>query len=246
MGMGRRTLWLILGLLIILSLPATAAAAPDVSFPKPQGLVNDFAGVISDAEESSITQVAAQLWQQKGIELAVVTVDSTDPLDLNTYAFRLFRDWGIGDSKDHNGLLVLMDMQTRSIRIEVGIGLEGVITDAKAGRALDKAMPELRANQYGAGLLAITQELAVQLAAEEGEGKPLFGIDPEIQGVAGFAGAYIVLIILAAIFRQHWLLHLLLRLPFMVLRGGRGGGGGGGFGGFGGGKSGGGGASRNF
>lgn len=245
MKLKRGALWLVLGLLVILGCsPVSVFAAPDVSFPRPQGLVNDFASVIPADEENSISQIAAGLWQQKGIELAVVTVSGTAPLDLNTYAFRLFRDWGIGDSQEHKGLLVLMDMQTRSIRIEVGLGLEGVINDAKAGRVLDKAAPELQAGRYGAALITITQELSSQLDSLDSEGKPLFGIDPQMQGIAGVIGAYFFLIIFAAIFRQHWLLHLLLRLPLMFMRGGRGGGGS--FGGFGGGKSGGGGASRRF
>lgn len=241
-------------LLLVSMLPIAAqATAPEVTFPEAEGLVNDFAGVIDEDSEEAIWQVAAELWQTKGIELAVVTVASTAPLDINTYAYRLFSEWGIGDKDLNNGLLVLLSTAEREIKIEVGLGLEGDLNDAKAGRILDAALPDLKANRYGPGLLVISQQLKSALTNVEGEGKSLGSVFPEVSGVAIFGGGYILAIILAIIFRQNWLLYLLIRLPASLMRGsgrgGRGGGGGfggGGFGGFGGGRSGGGGAGRGF
>ncbi len=249
-----RLAWLLAAclLVLVLCLPAMAqAATPEVVFPKAEGLVNDFAGVIDEESEEAIWQVAADLWQSKGIELAVVTVDSTAPLDINTYSYRLFREWGIGDQEENNGLLVLLSTTEREIKIEVGLGLEGDLNDAKAGRILDAALSDLKANRYGPGLLVVSQQLNSALTNVEGEGKSLFSDFSEVSGVAIFGGGYILAIILAIIFRQNWLLYLLIRLPASLMRnsgrGGRGGGGGGGgFGGFGGGRSGGGGAGRGF
>lgn len=244
-----RLIWVLAVCLVLsgLLLPALVQAAPESTFPKAEGLVNDFANVIDDASEEAIWQVAADLWQSKGIELAVVTVESTAPLDVNTYAYRLFKEWGIGDQESDNGLLVLLSTTEREIKVEVGLGLEGDLNDAKVGRILDQAVPELAADRFGPGLLIIGQQLSSALTNVDGEGKSLWSELPQVSGVALFGGGYLLAIILAVIFRQHWLLYLLLRLPASLMRGGRGGrGGGGGFGGFGGGSSGGGGAGRRF
>ena len=246
---------LLLSMLLVAALfsPWAAAAwAPDVDFPEPIGLVNDFANVIDAAEERAINDIAVMLWTSKGVELAVVTVPTTEPLGINSYAFWLFREWGIGDEGEHDGLLVLMGMEAREIRIEVGLGLEGIITDARSGQILDKALSDLKENRFGPGLETIARELAAAVEGYEGEGKEF---DLQAVGIAGIGGAYLFLLLFAVIFRQHWLLHLLIRLPLMFLGGGRGRGGnwggpsgrgGGGFGGFGGGRSGGGGARRKF
>ncbi|MGI6359264.1 MAG: TPM domain-containing protein [Bacillota bacterium] len=227
------------------------AAPPEVEFPEPLGLVNDYANVIDSASEQAIWQVAANLWQEKGIELAVVTVDTTAPLDIYTYSYRLFKEWGIGDQHLNNGLLVLLSVGEREINVEVGLGLEGDLNDAKVGRVLDRAVPQLAEHQFGPGLLTVSEQLAIELSQVEGEGKSLWSGMPQVGGIAVFGSGYLLAIILAAIFRQNWLLYLLLRLPASIMFGGRGrrgggGFGGGGFGGFGGGRSGGGGASRRF
>lgn len=238
----------ILVLLLVLAWPLPTDAAPD--FPEPLGLVNDFANVLGVQERVEIQRVAERLWQSNGVELAIVTVQNTRPYDTETYAFRLFRAWGIGEAKADNGLLVLLNMEEREIRIEVGTGLEGYVTDAKAGRILDAALPELQAGRYGQGLLVISEELAQAVIEAPGQGKELANILPEISPVGALLLGYIGLIIFASIFRLHGLLYFLLRFPGLFLRGGRGGrggwGGGGGFGGFGGGRSSGGGASRKF
>lgn len=240
---------IMLSLLLVVALwPGLAqAVAPEASFPSPMGLVNDFANVLDDASEQAIGQVAADLWQNKGIELAVVTIGSTDPLDINTYAYQLFQQWGIGEQKQNNGVLVLLNTGARQVRIEVGLGLEGDLNDAKVGRILDLALPDLKVDKFGSGLLTISQQLQAAVANVDGQGKSLGQQLPQVTGVAIFGGGYLLLLIFAIIFRQNWLLFLLLRLPMMFIRGGGGrGGGGGGFGGFGGGRSGGGGAGRDF
>lgn len=232
-------------LLVVLAWPLQASAAPD--FPEPLGLVSDFANVLGMQERVEIQRIAEKLWQSNGVELAVVTVEDTSPLDTDTYTFRLFRAWGIGEAKADNGLLVLLNMGEREIRIEVGTGLEGYVNDAKAGRILDAALPDLQAGRFGQGLVVISQELAEAVQAVPGEGKELWDVLPQVGPVGGILLLYIGLILFAALSRQHGLLYFLLRLPGLLFSSGRGGrGGGGSFGGFGGGKSSGGGARRKF
>lgn len=239
----------IIGCLLLLALPLQALAAPD--FPAPLGLISDYAEVIELGDRIEIQRIAEMLWQSNGVELAIVTVTDTSPYDTDTYAFRLFREWGIGDAKTDNGLLVLLNLGEREIRIEVGRGLEGYISDAKAGRILDAAGPELSADRFGAGLLIISQELAAAVQEVPGEGKPLGEGLAEMSPIAIGLLSYLGLILFAALFKKQDLVLLLLRLPLMLLssgggRGGRGGGSGGGFGGYSGGRSSGGGARRKF
>lgn len=232
-------------LVFVFALPLQLSAAPEL--PEPLGLVNDFANVLELQDQVDIQRIAEGLWQSNGVELAVVTVNDTSPYDTDTYAFRLFREWGIGEEKDDNGLLVLLNMEEREIRIEVGLGLEGYVTDAKAGRILDAALPELQADRFGPGLAIICQELASAVSQAPGDGKELSDVLPNVSPVGAMLLLYIGLIIFAALSGKNDMLFLLLRLPGLFFRGGgRGGGGGGGFGGFGGGKSGGGGARRRF
>lgn len=253
----QKWLGLALVLLTILAWPSLMVAAPKAEFPEPVGLVNDFADVLAVQERDAILRIAEQLWQSNGVELAVVTIADSYPLDTNTYAFRLFRAWGIGEEKADNGLLVLLNVGERDVRIEVGTGLEGYVNDAKAGRILDRGLPDLQANRYGQGLLLISQELATAVREAPGEGKSLGDDLLQMSPIGALLLTYIGLIIFAALFRMNGLLYFLLRFPGMFLggsrggRGGRGGyggwgGGGGGFGGFGGGRSSGGGASRKF
>lgn len=224
------------------------------NIPEPLGLVNDFAGVLTEAEIEEIEAVARQLWTGNGVELALVTVAETAPLDTDLYAYYLFQQWGMGQKGEDKGLLVLLNVDERQVRIEVGLGLEADVNDAKAGRILDAAIPDLRENRFGAGLLVISRELSAAVREVPGEGRP---VDKDAYRGPGPIGTmlliYLGLIVFAVVFRRQGLLQALLRFPTIFFRGRGGGGGfggygggGGGFGGFGGGRSGGGGASRKF
>ncbi len=209
---------------------------------------NDYANVLSVETEAHINETSKK-YSGDGTQIAVVTVTSLDGMDIETYANRLFRSWGIGDEDKDNGLLILLSTGDREIRVEVGRGLEGAFNDAKCGRLMDVyAIPYLRNDNYDEGVKSLYD--AVIAGIED----PVFleEIEDEDEGTIGNIITLIVVIILYLIViggrgGRVGGVGRYYGFPGGVGRGGGfGGSSGGGFGGFGGGSSGGGGASRGF
>lgn len=99
--------------------------------------VNDYANILSPETEKFIMDNSVKLQEETKAQIVVVTVKNLEGQDLNTYATDLYRSFGIGNEKEDNGLLILIALEEREIKIEVGYGLEGVITDGLVGRYLD-------------------------------------------------------------------------------------------------------------
>lgn len=237
---------------------AVAVAAQQI--PAPQGFVTDQAGVIDAPNEARLTALLTELQQRTGAEIAVLTVDSTAPLDDFTYAMRVADTWKVGRKGEDTGVLVLVAAADRKIRVLTGYGVEGVLPDGLVGAIQDREMlPEFRAGRMGEGIWRGVAQMAQRIAAERGV--TLTGA-PAPRTAARPASRDIPL----------WMLILVLLLVF-ALRTGMGGlgagrrgrrrggpifipggggfgggfgGGGGGFGGFGGGGFGGGGAGRSW
>jgi len=122
-------------------------------FPKSTGRVNDFANVIDPATEADIDRQLDQLEQKTSSEIAVVTVSSLDGMSVDEYANKLFKQWGVGQAKQDNGVLVLVAPTEHKIRIEVGYGLEGVLPDGLAGEVIrDNFTPKFKGGDYSGGI----------------------------------------------------------------------------------------------
>lgn len=146
---------------LLLILLCGLAAAQEINFPQPQGYVNDFANVIGARERAEITAVCADLEKLTGAEIAVVTMPSTSPLDVKTYAVKLLEKWGVGKKRQDNGLLILLSLTDRRVEVEVGYGLEGVLPDAKVGEIIDQEMiPLFAKGDFSGGLLNATKVYA--------------------------------------------------------------------------------------
>jgi uncharacterized protein len=140
----------------------------DVKFPSPSGLVNDYAGVLSSSQKQEIEGITTALEKNTGAELAVVIVKTVAPLDSKLYAVKLFEKWGIGKKGVDNGVLLLLAMEERRVEIEVGYGLEGVLTDSICGKILDNfAVPNFKKGDVGEGMLQTAQALSKVIAKEE-------------------------------------------------------------------------------
>ena len=122
--------------LFICSITSLAVSQSD-RFPKYRGWVNDFARVISPYYEEKMELVAAEVKRKTGVEIAVAAVESMNGVSLEEYANRLFETWGIGGKDRDNGLLLLLAVQERQVRIEVGYELEGILSDGRCGQILD-------------------------------------------------------------------------------------------------------------
>ena len=255
----------LLTLAAVAALLVPVAWGLDTSKLKPTGYVNDFAHVLDARSAQALEAYCANLERVTGAQMAIVLVDSLDEEPVEDAANRLYREWGIGKKGKDEGILMLLSMKDRKSRVEVGYGLEPIITDGAAGGMLRAIRPILRQGNYGGGLLALAEQLGTQIA--QSKGVDLGGAEPErrVRRVERGPSIPFPLIVIGILF----LLSLLSRggggsgtgfLTGMILgnmMGGRGGGwggggfgggggGGGGFGGFGGGDSGGGGASGGW
>ncbi|HDM90092.1 MAG TPA: TPM domain-containing protein, partial [candidate division WOR-3 bacterium] len=139
-----------------------------LQLPNPVGYVNDFAGIIDPQWESKIEAVIQEVKDKTGAEIAVVTVNSIEPYGtIEEYAVKLFEKWGIGEEEKDNGVLVVVALDIRKVRIEVGYGLEGAIPDGFAGEIIRKTIvPFFRKGSYGEGLYYGVLRLARRIAGE--------------------------------------------------------------------------------
>jgi uncharacterized protein len=103
-------------------------------FPSLTGRVVDQAGVIPASTRDVLETKLRELEDKSGIQLVVATVNSLQGSDIETFANQLFRAWKLGEAKKNNGVLLLIAPGERKVRIEVGYGLEGTLTDALSQR----------------------------------------------------------------------------------------------------------------
>lgn len=151
-------------LVLLFLLPVVTA----VDYPEPQGYLNDYAGILKAPEKAEIRGKLERFEQNTGAEVVVVIVQDMQGLDSSTYAVELFEEWGIGKKGEDNGLLLLLSMEERAWRIEVGYGLEPVITDSVAGRiGRQKLVPEFQQENYAVGINAVVDELEKYILGEE-------------------------------------------------------------------------------
>ena len=149
----KRGAFLLLPLISLLSFP--------IQYPSPVGFVNDFAGVIDEESKRKMEEIIKFVEEKTGAEMAVVTIKSLEGETVEEYANELFNKWGIGKKKEDNGVLILIAMKERKIRIEVGYGLEPILPDGLCGEIIRKDMtPLLREGKYGEALLRATQRVA--------------------------------------------------------------------------------------
>jgi uncharacterized protein len=238
-------------------LPCLAAQ----QLPKPSGFVNDFAKVMKAQDAKAVESLATAVKEKTGAELALVTVDSYAPYaSIDEFSLALAEAWGVGERSKDNGVLLVLAMSERAVKIEVGYGLEGAIPDSVAGRILDTAViPAFRQNDFSGGLREGCRAIAAYVAKEKGLDLSELDLPDTLirdSGSDSLANIIIpiivVFIIYIVILRRSFFWRGLGTGGSVFRSGGFGSGssfgrsGGRGFGGFGGGSFGGGGASRRF
>lgn len=148
-----RALWM--ALLALACLFAAPAALHAQSFPALTGRVVDAADLLTPAQESAIDAKLAELEKQSRRQLVVATIPDLGGYDIADYGFRLGDHWGIGDKERDDGALLIVAPKERKVRIEVGYGLEGVLTDALSARIIrNSIVPRFRDNDFPGGIEA--------------------------------------------------------------------------------------------
>ena len=246
-------------LVLVMCLPLVAQAP----LPKPTGSINDYAGVLDAGVVQQLEAIAAELKQKTKAEVAVAVVKSLEGDSIENYANVLAESWGVGDAEDR-GALLLLAIDDRRMRIEVGYELEPILPDGRAGEIREQMRPALQAADYNRavaiGLVGIAQVVAADA------GVSLTGVaanqrrNPRRRRSRGILGFWPLIFFLPFLFARRrgrggwhggamtsaWMLGGLAGMGRSGFSGGGGGFSSGGFGGFSGGGFGGGGASGSW
>src|SRR5882757_8094677 len=148
----------------------TVVAAVALTFPALTGRIVDQANVISAAARSTIEPKLADLEAKSGIQLVVATVNSLEGEEIEPYANALFRNWKLGEKAKNNGVLLLVAPKEHRVRIEVGYGLEGTLTDALGKVIITNAIaPRLKAGDFGDGVTRGVDDIITVLTTDSSE-----------------------------------------------------------------------------
>lgn len=149
------------------SLSGSAVAAGPKDLPKPTDYVSDFAHVLSSHAVVEIDRSCAQLDHSKAdTQIAVVTIPSLDGADLAAYARELANIWGVGRTQSNRGVLVLLAINDHKWRIEVGRGLESILTNAKAEDIGKTMIPRLRSKDFDEAVRLAVHQIAQAASVE--------------------------------------------------------------------------------
>ncbi len=151
------------------------AAAADVAVPPLSGRVVDQTGTLSADDISSLTQTLKDLETRKGSQVAVLIVPTTAPETIEQYSIRVAEAWKIGRKKIDDGALLVVAKDDRHLRIEVGYGLEGALTDVTSKRIIDEIIvPKFRSGDFAGGIAAGVARIVAVI-----DGEPLPAPQPQ-------------------------------------------------------------------
>jgi uncharacterized protein len=248
--------------LLVLCALSVSLFALDLKSLKPQGYVSDFAHVLDAQSRAQVEAYCGRVEQLTGVQMAIVTLPSLDGNPIEDVTNNLFRQWGVGKKGKDEGIMLLLAVQDRKDRMEIGYGLEPILPDGFDGSILRGIQPLLRQGNDGQALISAAVQIGSAIARAKGVA-PGTGERPQVHRAARHQGIPWPVIVIGIV-----VLIFILRggggggflagmfLGNLLGSGGNrdgwggggfgGGGGGGGFGGFGGGDSGGGGASGSW
>lgn len=191
---------------LALCLMAPVAAAP--TFPPLTGRVVDDAHILSPQTVDALTQELAALEAKTSRQLVVVTLPSLQGYDIADYGYQLGRAWGIGQKKLDNGALLIVAPKEHRVRIEVGYGLEPILTDALSSVIIQQAiLPKFRSGDFNGGVMAGVDALTTQLSlnTSQAEARAASAAAQARAGAhngrGGFASIFVLLVIGFFVFR---------------------------------------------
>ena len=145
----------------------------------PTARVHDLANILHVGQRESLERIAREVEQRTTAQLAIVTVPTLEGRTVEDYGHELFNQWGIGRRDVNNGVLLLVAPQERRMRIEVGYGLEPLLTDSICGEIRDgDIIPHFKKGEYGPGILAGARALAAVLEAHPDAARGVKGSAP--------------------------------------------------------------------
>lgn len=181
-----------------------AAAALAANFPPLSGRIVDQANIIPRDTREALESKLADLETKSGIQLVVATVSSLDGEEIEPYANELFRTWKLGEKTKNNGVLLLVAPNQRRVRIEVGYGLEGTLTDALSSVIIRNAIaPRFKEGDYAGGITRGVDDIITVLTtdASEWQKKPSLRLDSRSADPSWIHIAVFVIVLIFLILR---------------------------------------------
>jgi len=181
-------------LLMLVATLTLAGGARAQTFPPLSGRVVDAAHLLSPEQVQQLTDLSAEVEQASTRQLVIATVPDLQGYEIEDYGYRLGRAWGIGEKGANNGIILIVAPKERRVRIEVGYGLEPIMTDALSSQIIDEQiLPRFKAGDMAGGIIAGANAIAEQmkLPLEAAETRAAKARPPERQrqhgsGVGGF------------------------------------------------------------
>jgi uncharacterized protein len=212
-GVARRT---VKALLTAAALYGVAVADAQIPVPPLTGRVVDQTGTLSPAQQATLEQTLATFEARKGAQVAVLIVPTTAPEAIEQFSIRVADKWKLGRKKVDDGAILIVAKEDRATRIEVGYGLEGVLTDLTSRRIIDETvLPRFRNQDFYGGITAGVDQI---IHVVDGEPLP----EPRRNAAAGPGdiGRFIPIVFIVAIALGGVLRSTLGRLPGALLTGG--------------------------
>lgn len=176
---------IVLAAVYILLFSVCVSANTEIPSPTDRFFVNDYADVLDSETENYIYEIGKAYNNSGGTQVCVLTMDSIGSESLEEFSLETARKWGIGDKDKDNGVLILLVMDSRDIRIEVGYGLEGILNDGKCGRFIREASPLLSDGDFSGGIKMLYESVVGELE------------DPQPYEEDGFTGDSMLIVGLA-------------------------------------------------
>src|SRR5258707_11528669 len=157
-------------LVVLVVLLCAALAVGAVTFPPLTDRVDDDAHILSARERDALSSKLAELETKSGIQLVVATVNSLQGQEIEPYANELFRTWKLGEKTKNNGVLLLVAPNEHRVRIEVGYGLEGTLTDALSKVIIANAIaPRFKIGDFDGGVARGVDDIITVLTTDSSE-----------------------------------------------------------------------------
>lgn len=184
-------------LALAIALAIIPARAFSLEVPAMRGPVNDLARVMTADERTALESYLVATSEQTGVQVAILTVESLEGEPIESYSLRVAEAWKLGQADKDNGALIVVAMEDRAIRIEVGYGLEESLTDAKCGLIIRSVIaPAFRRGEYGEGIAEAARNV-VGIATENAEIVSVNVRNPESDGSesGGFGVGAVIFVI---------------------------------------------------
>jgi uncharacterized protein len=173
--------------------------------PAPTARVNDYAGVLRPEEARRLESTLAEKEGATSVQMVIAVFPSLEGESLEDYGIRLAEKWRIGQKTLDNGVILLVFLAERQVRMEVGYGLEPVLPDAVAGQIIREALaPRFRDRQYAAGLAAAVDAVFERIGPPDASGKPTARARPATRNLPVWGFFALVVVIVVLMFQEVW------------------------------------------